>query len=251
MSTLQAPFYDFHVHSCLSPCADDGATPQMLAGFGKLAGLSLMALTDHNTAKNCPAFFAACDAYGVVPIAGMELTCAEEVHMVCLFETLDGAQEFERCLEPLRMPVKNRPEIFGNQLLADADGVICGQESTLLGAATALPLEKAPALVARCGGICYPAHIDRQSGGILAILGDFPAELPVLFYELGQAQKKEALQAAHAALRGKTRLYGSDAHHTDAFLRQSTERLPLRLDAAQEAPQQRAALFAWLRGEKH
>ena len=139
MSTLQAPFYDFHVHSCLSPCADDGATPQMLAGFGKLAGLSLMALTDHNTAKNCPAFFAACDAYGVVPIAGMELTCAEEVHMVCLFETLDGAQEFERCLEPLRMPVKNRPEIFGNQLLADADGVICGQESTLLGAATALP----------------------------------------------------------------------------------------------------------------
>ena len=133
------------------------------------------------------------------------------------------------------------------------DGVICCMPIFIdeIGAATALPLEKAPALVARCGGICYPAHIDRQSGGILAILGDFPAELPVLFYELGQAQKKEALQAAHAALRGKTRLYGSDAHHTDAFLRQSTERLPLRLDAAQEAAQQRAALFAWLRGEKH
>ena len=132
--------------------------------------------------------------------------------------------------------------------------VACGGELREIpgaDAATALPLEKAPALVARCGGICYPAHIDRQSGGILAILGDFPAELPVLFYELGQAQKKEALQAAHAALRGKTRLYGSDAHHTDAFLQQSTERLPLRLDAAQEAPQQRAALFAWLRGEKH
>lgn len=249
MSGCVGPLYDFHVHSCLSPCADDGATPQMLAGFGKLSGLSVMALTDHNTAGNCPAFFAACEAYDVLPIAGMELTTAEEIHMVCLFESLDGALEFERLLAPLRMPLKNRPEIFGNQLLTDADGTVLGQESALLGAATELPLDRAPALVAQCGGICYPAHIDRQSGGILAILGDFPAELPVLFYEQGQSRRQQSAEEKHTVLRGKTRLYGSDAHHTDVFLQQGTEHLPFSL-CAEEKPRQRAQLFAWLRGER-
>lgn len=42
-------YYDLHIHSCLSPCADNGNTPHDLAGMGVLAGLQIMALTDHNT----------------------------------------------------------------------------------------------------------------------------------------------------------------------------------------------------------
>ena len=47
---------DLHIHSCLSPCAEDDMTPCNIAGMGYLNGLRIMALTDHNTAKNCPAF---------------------------------------------------------------------------------------------------------------------------------------------------------------------------------------------------
>ena len=81
-------YYDLHMHSCLSPCADDDMTPMNMAGMGMLKGLSVMALTDHNSCRNCPAFFKACEGYGVVPIAGMELSTAEDVHMVVLFPTL-------------------------------------------------------------------------------------------------------------------------------------------------------------------
>ena len=52
-------YYDLHIHSCLSPCGDNDNTPNNLAGMATLAGLQIMALTDHNTCKNCPAFFAA------------------------------------------------------------------------------------------------------------------------------------------------------------------------------------------------
>ena len=46
--------YDFHIHSCLSPCADNDMTPGNIAGMASLAELRIVALTDHNTCRNCP-----------------------------------------------------------------------------------------------------------------------------------------------------------------------------------------------------
>ena len=66
-------FYDLHLHSCLSPCGDDDSTPNNIAGMAALSGLSIVALTDHNTAKNCPAFFEAAERNGITAVAGMEL----------------------------------------------------------------------------------------------------------------------------------------------------------------------------------
>lgn len=87
-------YYDLHIHSCLSPCADDLMTPASIAGMAKLGGLDICALTDHNSVKNCRAFSRACDFYGVIPLFGMELTTSEDVHMICLFSSLDTASEF-------------------------------------------------------------------------------------------------------------------------------------------------------------
>ena len=66
-------YYDLHIHSCLSPCADDDMTPNNICGMAMLQGLNIVALTDHNSAKNCPAFFEACKKYGLIAIAGMEI----------------------------------------------------------------------------------------------------------------------------------------------------------------------------------
>ena len=79
--------YDFHVHSCLSPCAENDMTPANIAGLASLLGLEIVALTDHNTSANCPAFFAAAKRHGIVPVGGMELTTAEDIHVICLFDT--------------------------------------------------------------------------------------------------------------------------------------------------------------------
>ena len=48
-------FYDFHMHSCLSPCGDDDMTPANLVGMAFVNGLQAIALTDHNSCLNCPA----------------------------------------------------------------------------------------------------------------------------------------------------------------------------------------------------
>ena len=102
-------FYDLHIHSCLSPCADDDNTPNNLAGMGMLAGLQLMALTDHNSAKNCPAAVEAAKEFGITVVCGMELTTAEEVHVLCLLPSLEKALELDEYVQKRLIKIKNDP----------------------------------------------------------------------------------------------------------------------------------------------
>ena len=142
-------FYDLHLHSCLSPCAEDDMTPANIAGMGSLCGLQLMALTDHNSCGNCRAFLQACRQYGIVGVPGMELTTAEEIHLVCLFPDLEQAEAFDRAVQTKRFPIRNKPAVFGNQYYMDAEDKVLGEEPNLLIPATRLDLEAGTAAV-RC-----------------------------------------------------------------------------------------------------
>ena len=59
-------YYDLHLHSCLSPCGGEDMTPANLAAMCHLAGLDIVALTDHNTCGNCAAFCRAAEARGLL-----------------------------------------------------------------------------------------------------------------------------------------------------------------------------------------
>lgn len=202
-------YYDLHIHSCLSPCGDNDMTPDSIAGMGELNGLDIMAITDHNSLKNCPAFFKAAKRHGIIPIAGTELTTAEDIHILCLFGTLDGALEFDGVLDKKRMPIKNRPDIFGEQRISDDRDNIIGYEENLLINAVNITLEEAPYFAEQCGGVCFPAHIDRQSNGLLAVLGDFPEKPYFPFAEVHGGEN--AAEYAHRY--GKKIITSSDAHY--------------------------------------
>ncbi|MBO5222819.1 MAG: PHP domain-containing protein [Clostridia bacterium] len=204
-------YYDLHIHSCLSPCAEDDMTPANIAGMASLKGLTLLALTDHNSCRNCPAFFEACKAFGIVPVPGMELTTAEDIHLVVLFPTLEQAMNFDREIHRRIIPVQNRPEIFGNQRIVDCDDNILEIEDTLLINATDLDVDSALALVRRYGGAVYPAHIDRPSNGMIAILGTVPAEYGFPCVEFNDFEHRERILAEHV-LTHCTTLCSSDAH---------------------------------------
>ncbi len=204
--------YDFHIHSCLSPCADDDMTPNNIAGMAALKGLNLLALTDHNSCKNCPAFFDACRKYGIVPIAGMELSTAEDIHLVCLFETLEAAMLFDEALYDHLMPIENRPEIFGNQLILNGEDELLGEENRLLISATDLMIEDAIKFAKSFGAHVHPAHIDRESNGIIAILGNIPQEYGFDCYEFHNSENIAAYQKEYPLIHSEQILVCSDAH---------------------------------------
>ncbi len=205
-------YYDFHVHSCLSPCADDDNTPNNLAGMASICGINIMALTDHNTCKNCPAFFAAAKKYGIIAIAGMELTTAEDIHLVCLFEELSDALAFDSEIDKYRTPFKNRVDIFGHQSVMDENDNIIGIIDDFLPVATSIMLEDAVKLVNDFGGICYPAHIDRQANGIIAILGTLPETPHFSCVEFHNSDNVEEYKSRYS-IEDKRILVGSDAHY--------------------------------------
>lgn len=206
-------FYDLHIHSCLSPCADDDMTPNNIAGMSALKGLQIVALTDHNSCKNCPAFFEACKRQGIIPVAGMELSTAEDVHLVCLFESLDDAMSFDKVIEGHLMNVQNRPEIFGNQLVLDSEDEQIDTESKLLISATDLWMSEAVELARKYGAHVHPAHVDRESNGIIAILGDIPEDYDFDCLEFNDFGNVESIKEKHGAAKNALHVVSSDAHH--------------------------------------
>lgn len=204
--------YDLHLHSCLSPCADDDMTPANLAGMAALCGIQLLALTDHNSCGNCGAFLQACRQYGIVGVPGMELTTAEEIHLVCLFPTLEAAAAFDGDVRKARLPVKNKPAVFGSQLYMDAEDGVLGEEPDLLIPATRLSLEQGTALALSHGGAAFPAHIDRPSNGILGILGSLPETPYFPTLELNDRENLEQYRETYG-LQDRRLLCSSDAHH--------------------------------------
>ncbi len=204
--------YDLHMHSCLSPCADDDMTPANIAGMAALNGLQIAALTDHNSCGNCTSFFEACRPHGIIPVPGMELTTAEEIHMVCLFPELENALAFDAEVAKHRTPVKNRVDIYGRQLYMDAEDTELGEEEQLLILATDIDLDDAYRLVRSFGGAAYPAHIDRDANGIIAILGCVPETPDFSFVEYRDAANREAYTERYG-LSGKGSVCSSDAHN--------------------------------------
>ena len=240
-------YYDFHIHSCLSPCADDDMTPANIAGMAALAGLNIVALTDHNTAKNCPAFFKAAKHYGIIAVAGMELTTAEDIHVVCLFEKLEEALAFSSEIERHLVKIKNRVEIFGHQQIMDEEDNILGEEEYLLSNATDVSVEDVVKLVNGFNGICFPAHIDRTANGIVSILGVFPQDSDFNCYELHNKDNKQAFEERFCHLKNKICLSGSDAHFL-LDIRDKEDFIELD-DEPYSSDLVRKRLFEYLRGE--
>ena len=81
---------DLHIHTALSPCADGEMTPPAIVHEAVMKGLGMIAICDHNSAANTEAVQKAAGGLLTV-IAGMEITTAEEVHVIGLFPTVQSA----------------------------------------------------------------------------------------------------------------------------------------------------------------
>ena len=207
-------YYDFHIHSALSPCGDQDMTPNNIVNMAKLIGLDAIAVTDHNTIGNVKAVMEAGNAAGVTVIPGMEVQTAEEVHILTLYPSLESAEYVaERVYEGLPQ-IQNRPEIFGEQLYMDSRDQVTGFEPKLLLSSADLSVNQLFALVREAGGAFVPAHVDRHSYSILTNLGFLPEDLEISWIEVShRVDCLEAYLASRPELAGRYVLQNSDAHY--------------------------------------
>lgn len=207
--------YDFHLHSCLSPCGDNDMTPYNLVNMAKLLGYDIIALTDHNSCLNCPAALKAGEEAGITVAPGMELCTSEEIHAVCLFPDLKNALDFSDYVKSTMPPVKNDASIFGEQLIMDSTDRIIGNEEILLTAASGISIDDAVKEVSRFGGAVFPAHLDRASYSVLSVLGFMYPEMGFAAAEFTHKAYIPQYEEKHPLLKEMKKLRNSDAHYLE------------------------------------
>lgn len=208
-------FYDFHLHSALSPCGDNDMTPNNMVNMAKILGLDAIALTDHNSCKNCRAAMQVGENVGITVIPGMELCTAEEVHVVCLFPEIYAAEAFSDFIHEKIPPVKNKPAVFGEQLILNENDEAVGCEELLLVTASNVQIGNAPALVKEYGGACFPAHIDRSSYSIISNLGTIDESFGFTSAEIFDMSKQDFLKERYPFLNRIPVFGDSDAHYLE------------------------------------
>ena len=211
-------FCDLHLHSCLSPCADDDMTPWNMVGMAKIKGLDVIAITDHNAVLNAEDAMAAGAEYGVAVIPGMEITSREEVHMLAYFYTLEDALRAGEEVYAHLPDIRNEPMLFGNQIIMRDGDNPSGSLDKLLINATDLSVDEVCALVRKHGGLALPAHINRGSNGMSGALGLMPflPEYPVV-------EVYKSIPCPAYATKGRFLLHSSDAHHLEDIQEQVFE----------------------------
>ena len=165
---------DLHIHSCLSPCGDLDNSPAALARTARERGVDLIALTDHNSALNTPAFGEACRREGITALYGLEVTTREELHVLCLFGDTSAALTMSSQVYEVLPAVPNDPERFGDQVYVDAQDVILGEVDKYLVSAVSWSMEETLEACHALGGLFVPAHIDRSMHSVWSQLGFLP-----------------------------------------------------------------------------
>jgi PHP family Zn ribbon phosphoesterase len=213
MKSLKA---ELHIHTVLSPCATLEMLPPFIVERALETNTHLIAITDHNASANVPAIIKAAEGTELTVLPGIELTTAEEIHVICLFDTYAQLVKLQKIVDENLPNIPNNPDFFGMQLIVDSEGNYIETETRLLSNATHLSIGEAQKHVLRLGGLFIPAHVNREENGLLPRLGGIPPELNLSVLEISNISRSQAIER-YPYLKDYHLIPSSDAHDLDAI----------------------------------
>ncbi|MEJ2586290.1 MAG: PHP domain-containing protein [Deltaproteobacteria bacterium] len=209
---LKSVLIDTHVHSCLSPCATLDMTPIKIVREALKRQLAMIAITDHNSAENVAAVMACATGTGLTVIPGMEITSAEETHVIALFEDVIGALSMQALVYANLYPGENDADLFGLQVVANEYDEAEAINTRLLIGGTHLTLGEVVKGIHDCGGLAVAAHIDRQSFSVISQLGFIPDDVDFDALEVSPRLSLKGARLAYPEYKKFPFISASDAH---------------------------------------
>lgn len=167
---------DLHVHTCLSPCADEQMQATAIVKRARTVGLDVIGICDHNSAQNVTAVVKAGQREGLSVIGGMEVTSREEAHILALFETEDDLMNMQDLVYK-NLSGENYEESFGLQTVVDEWDHVVGTNRRLLIGATALSVEQLVDAIHEHHGLAIASHVDRERFSLIGQFGFIPKGL--------------------------------------------------------------------------
>lgn len=205
---------DLHIHSCLSPCAELDMSPKTIVEKSLERGVEMIALCDHNSAENCGAVMRAGAKQGLRVFPGMEISSREEVHTLAIFETEVQALAMQEIVYR-HLRGTNRPEIFGDQVVANEFDEVEGFNDRRLIGAAEIALSEVVREVHRLGGLSIASHVNREAFSLIGQLGFVPPGLDLDGLEISPHLKRERVSTECPAAEGFPIVTFSDAHRPE------------------------------------
>jgi len=181
-------------------------------------GIQVLAICDHNASGNIASVQKAAEGTSLTVLPGMELQTKEEVHLICLFDTLDQIAAWQARVDQALPAIANRPQFFGEQYLVDETGDFIANEQRLLVVSADISLDQAVQEVVRLGGLPIPAHVDRRTNGLIANLGFIPPDLQVEALEISRHTTPSDARRKFPQLKDFPLLQNGDAHRLNELL---------------------------------
>ncbi|HPG92718.1 MAG TPA: PHP domain-containing protein [Clostridia bacterium] len=212
---------DLHIHSVLSACCSKENTVNNIVNMSKLLDNQIIAIADHNTALNARAASKVAQKNGILVVPAMEVTTAEEIHVLCLFKSFDEAEKFSDEIYESLPKYRLDEKYYNPQIILDENDCEIGRKEYLLSVATKYDLYELITQIKSRGGIPIPAHIDRESNSIMSVLGFVPNDLDIAALEISQSCPKDVYDELK---KDYILITGSDAHsleqmcETECFL---------------------------------
>lgn len=207
-------FYDLHIHSCLSPCAEDEMTPNNICNMAVLKGLNLIAVCDHNSTRQLDAVSAAAELAGIRFLFGCELQSIEEVHVLGLFNSSAKAHQIQQWIDSRMPDIPNREDFFGKEQLLNSQDEVIGSESRLLLVSLNASLSECVDEIHACGGRAVLAHVLDRKNSVTTQLGFIPMDLAYDGLEVKSDLQKQEVLMTHPWIHAEDTVWfnDSDAH---------------------------------------
>jgi len=219
---------DLHIHSVLSPCGDLQMSPANIVKRAQKLGIELIAITDHNIVENGIALKLLAEKLkdstdSLDVLFGMEINTQEEIHLLCLFDELETALEWQDFVYDKLPDIPNNVERFGYQVVVDENEDIIRFVDKLLISSTDISIDETFQEVNERGGLVIPSHIDRPVNSIISQLGFIPPNLPIEAVEVSLNSDIESLLKSNPEINKFPVVRFSDAHYIDEIGRQTTD----------------------------
>ncbi|HMA53722.1 MAG TPA: PHP domain-containing protein [Acidobacteriota bacterium] len=216
---------DLHIHTCLSPCGELTMSPRAVVRRAREAGLDLIAVTDHNTTENAGAVIEAAAGTGLAVLPGIELTTAEEVHLLGLFEAGTALGPFQAAVYGNLPDLPAKMKFIDDQVIVDAEDYVTGFCPRCLFGATLFSVRDAVELIRGHGGLAIACHIDRDSFSIISQLGFIPPGLKLAAVEVSPRMSADEARGAFGPFDHLPIVRFSDAHKPEEIGTAVTELL--------------------------
>lgn len=204
---------DLHIHSALSPCANDDMTPHNIVNMARLAGLECISVCDHNSFAQQKMMAHVAHELGMKYVYGIEVQSVEDVHICIYFLEEEKGALFGQWVYEHLLPIENDIRYFGNQWICNALDEFVNQEKRLLIQSIDQGIASIADRAHELGGIVSLAHVCDKTNSILTQLGFIPENLGFDMIEVKNEPQKEKVLRMHPWIQDPFWVRNSDAHY--------------------------------------